>query len=233
MKYKSSEINFKYRCASLINTNETRRMLCSFGYKLGDFIEPVIKEPVDSDSYCKWLITNSFHIDETDNLNCYDIQYNCGLNKRLFYALSAINDSNDFKQWFTNGQDFILSKYKEFKMDGFHKASPEELIPYFGGEDSMKCYSASAMCVVSTLSEYIEIKRRLSKIGHNVNEMPCDEDWIDEYLDTDKVCFINIFVDYGGELKIEVVDSKDKCKSRYWCFDDHDMFIALAGEKNK
>lgn len=208
-------------------------MLYSFGYKMHDFIEPILSEgDISSDDFCKWLITKTFCITETDNINCYDISYNCGMNKKLFYAISAINDMNDYKQWFTNGSEFILSRHDSFSKDGFHKASPEELIVYFGGHKSTVCYCGSAMCKVNTLTDYIKIKTALKNAGHNTDNMLCDEDWIDEYLDT-KDCFIDFFIDYGGSVKINIVDSKEQCKSRYWCFDDHNMFISLINLKNK
>lgn len=224
---------FKHRCATLINTNESRRMLHSFGYTPIDFIEYKITDEKDKDSYCKWLVTNSIYMTETDNVECYDIVYNCGMNKKLFYAITAINDNNDYKQWFTDGTEFIMSKSKTFYKDGFRKATPEELIEYFGGLKSTVCWCGSAMCQVSKYDEYLKIKNGLSKIGHNVDNMMSDEDWIDEYLGTNKECFINLFVDYGGSVKIEIVDSTEKCNSRYWCYDDLNMFLALASSRNK
>lgn len=61
----------------------------------------------------------------------------CGTNLDLFKAIAAINDEDDYMQWFvwTDGS-FALSKQQKYKQIGFNKskfrkATPEELIKYF------------------------------------------------------------------------------------------------------
>lgn len=70
----------------------------------------------------------------------------CGNNLDLFFAIAALNDEDDYMQYYTNGEDFILcdrqdwidmysvlcSGYYTMEMlDKFHKATVEELIEHF------------------------------------------------------------------------------------------------------
>lgn len=68
---------------------------------------------------------------------------NCEENIELFKAIVAINDENDYLQWFVNGKShFICTEYfkNEFfeqdedtklSLDSFFKATPEQLINHF------------------------------------------------------------------------------------------------------
>ena len=60
----------------------------------------------------------------------------------LFLSLASLRDDSDFMQWFTDGDSWFLSKYVRvmdhihyemdgWDTDGFHKATPEELINHF------------------------------------------------------------------------------------------------------
>lgn len=61
----------------------------------------------------------------------------CGSNEQLFLALAALREDSDKKQWFTNGKEWKLcpienvNQFIEWEMQGFHKATPEELIEHF------------------------------------------------------------------------------------------------------
>lgn len=72
----------------------------------------------------------------------------CGDNEELFFALAALNDRNDYMQWFTDGKDWVLcdrddfkeyfsylynrGEYKIFDLGKFKKATAKELINHFG-----------------------------------------------------------------------------------------------------
>lgn len=85
--------------------------------------------------------TNGFHMHpEMAQKNGY---INCGKNIELFKSLAAMNDENDYMQWFTDGEqfelcigidylkeDYIPSDLEERKVY-WHKATYEELIEYF------------------------------------------------------------------------------------------------------
>lgn len=72
----------------------------------------------------------------------------CGTNDKLFLALAALNDDNDYMQYFTNGYDFILCDREDWVdmysvlcsgeshgyqdvLDNYHKATKEEIIEHF------------------------------------------------------------------------------------------------------
>lgn len=75
---------------------------------------------------------------------------NCENNIKLALALAAVNDENDYMQWFTNGTDWKLNMsqkwdnntdiysyennielYWEFDSNTYHKATKEEIINHF------------------------------------------------------------------------------------------------------
>ena len=67
----------------------------------------------------------------------------CGTNEELFLAIASLRDDSDIRQWFTDGEKWVISDIhsllcmKEyFKIIGFnhkttHKATVEELIKHF------------------------------------------------------------------------------------------------------
>jgi len=60
----------------------------------------------------------------------------CGTNEELFLALAALRDDSYRYQFITDGDEFIQisnigSLALPFIEDGFHKATPAELIEYF------------------------------------------------------------------------------------------------------
>jgi hypothetical protein len=69
--------------------------------------------------------------------------FHCGTNEKLFLALAALNDTNDFMQWFISEKgDWFLCSYKKFdsnfaeqligsKKLEWHKATIEELKEHF------------------------------------------------------------------------------------------------------
>lgn len=62
----------------------------------------------------------------------------CGENEELFLALAALREDSDINQYFTNGNGWYkhLSDLSDdflvrLKLNGFDKATPEELIEHF------------------------------------------------------------------------------------------------------
>ena len=52
-----------------------------------------------------------------------------------FYAIASIRDDSDFMQIFTNGTKWICSNDKIFDKEGYHKATPEEIIKYYSKDE--------------------------------------------------------------------------------------------------
>ena len=118
------------------NTENNRKWLtklgCRFQYPI-NLSSPYIY--VD-DGCCCWVDENFISV---MNLNSKDNYINCANNDKLFKAISALREGNDYMQWFTDGFHWELcpeskantfawhSKYKETP----HKATLEELIEYF------------------------------------------------------------------------------------------------------
>ena len=64
------------------------------------------------------------------------VTFDCGENIELFEAIAAINDENDFMQWFVSfdyGEDWMLSFQERLYINNtdWRKATPEQLIEYF------------------------------------------------------------------------------------------------------
>lgn len=71
----------------------------------------------------------------------------CGTNTELFLALAAVNNSNDYMQWFTNGNAWKLCEKNDWTeyfqyipiYEGFHKATKDEILYYFNNLNSKGC----------------------------------------------------------------------------------------------
>ena len=84
-----------------------------------------------------WSLSGFCEIWETER------NFHCGTNEKLFLALAALNDTNDFMQWFISEKgDWFLCSYKKFdsnfaeqligsKKLEWHKATIEELKEHF------------------------------------------------------------------------------------------------------
>lgn len=55
----------------------------------------------------------------------------CGTNEELFLALSALREDTDFYQWFIKDGVYVKCYTDNWSNQGYHKATPEELIEYF------------------------------------------------------------------------------------------------------
>lgn len=84
-----------------------------------------------------WSLSGFCEIWETER------NFHCGTNEKLFLALAALNDTNDFMQWFISEKgDWFLCSYKKFdsnfaeqligsKKLEWHKATIEDLKEHF------------------------------------------------------------------------------------------------------
>lgn len=94
-----------------------------------------------------WGEPSFFHITDC-NYFIKEGFIDCGDNEKLFFALAALNDRNDYMQWFTDGKTWVLcdrddfidmysvlhsgGKYSISSLDKFKKATDNELIKHFG-----------------------------------------------------------------------------------------------------
>lgn len=72
-------------------------------------------------------------LDLTDDLENFvsNGYIDCGENKELFLAVSALREDSDYRQWFTNGEDWFCSSETKISDNSWRKATLEELIEYF------------------------------------------------------------------------------------------------------
>lgn len=143
---------FKYSVYINKNTPELREALVKIGYK--DFManasvyvrsglvcnkKAIVGIPYDSDEFsiAEYLSKNN------DIINCEG-------NETVFLAIAAINDENDYMQWFicddghsmfkVDKPGMTMDEYVHNYMDcwdttGARKATPEEIIKHFGEKD--------------------------------------------------------------------------------------------------
>lgn len=135
-------MKFLQHCFIRKNTPELRKKLESFGYRHNEL-----------DDGCRpWLAANHgmyISVDEGfQRLPLEDVD--CGRNEELFLALAALNDKNDYGQWFICGDNesmfkvdkpgMSVEKYIHEYMDGwdtegYRKATVEEIVKRFSKEE--------------------------------------------------------------------------------------------------
>lgn len=118
---------FTYSCFIRKNTKELRDKLEELGYKVFGNIS-VNSLFTHEEGYV--IMSNLYNINKK-----YLDSINCGENEQLFLALAALNDIDDYMQWFINvNGDFFLCLHKYVKLCvnvAERKANPEELIEHF------------------------------------------------------------------------------------------------------
>lgn len=100
-------------------------------------------EFLESIGYNKWAFYFEYDgiqifLDGTFTDTCLPVEDNyidCGDNIELFKAIAAINDENDYMQWFVlSDNDICISKqqiHKNLRNKSLSKATPEQLQEYF------------------------------------------------------------------------------------------------------
>lgn len=85
--------------------------------------------------------------DRVSALNGFKIGIDCGDNIFIFRALAAMNDENDYMQWFTDGESFELCTGIEYlkedlipcdlqeRKDFWRKATVTEIVEYFKNKE--------------------------------------------------------------------------------------------------
>lgn len=130
---------FTQHCFIRKNTIQLRQKLSSLGWTANCF-----------DQFkSEWLAANYNKFISVDKgfEKLFPDDIDCGTNEDLFLALAALRDDEDYMQWFTDGNDFILcdrqdwgdmystlcsgGKYTVDGLDRFHKATVQELIQHF------------------------------------------------------------------------------------------------------
>lgn len=95
--------------------------------------------------YCR---NNTIYSVENKDIELSDIDINCGSNIELFKAIAALNDFDDYKQYFYNNGEYLLcddlcfnnnddvSNYCDYdtELPDTHKLSVNELIIIFDGK---------------------------------------------------------------------------------------------------
>lgn len=138
-------IKFKYNCVIDRNTKEIRDKLCNLGY------EGYRKVYIYNDNSYKRTGINTFSEGVYEIRNIVNLIYDkeiicCGKNIKFFLAVAAINDSNDYKQWFVHNDLKIpirceKNKFRKTALNSkgeliddtknYHKMTLIELIEYF------------------------------------------------------------------------------------------------------
>lgn len=95
----SDSNHFLYNCFIRKHSTELINELRDFGYKFDDSCAKFIYE---DDVYTKCIdgVVYLFKKPEYDKLNM--IGLDCGMNEKLFLAVAAVRDDNDYKQWFVH-----------------------------------------------------------------------------------------------------------------------------------
>lgn len=137
----------QFTCSCFIrkNTPEIRQRLEEFGWKHLYNGQPVAD---DTDTLCTRINIGglTYYVDTYhDSGLMYEIKHSaidCGTDEELFFALAALNDTDDKDQWFTDsynwefctGVDFMMEDWQhEYPSlyEDYHKATPEELLQHF------------------------------------------------------------------------------------------------------
>ena len=140
---------FTTPCFIRKNTPELRKKLEELGYNHA--------QNVWEDKHinkCRLLWTEYYgsywhHYIEARPKKFFDTHIDCGENEQLFLALAALRDDSDKFQWFCDDEEeyksLFFCKYDDVEQhihnemdgwdcEGFHKATPEELIKHFNKE---------------------------------------------------------------------------------------------------
>lgn len=140
---------FTQPCFIRKNNEALRKKLRKLGYT------PFFSTDEEDDNNSKGLGVNHKPWGEPSFFHITDCNYfiksgfiDCGYNEELFFALAALDDRNDYMQWFTDGKDWVLcdrddfkeyffylynrGEYKIFDLGKFKKATANELIKHFG-----------------------------------------------------------------------------------------------------
>lgn len=133
---------FTTPCFIRKNTHELCKKLEELGYTImmGYDIGFIMTSPKNGVAY----IPDGQKIEVSDDYGKY---IDCGTNERLFLALAALREDSDKFQWFCDDEDvenksMFFCKYDDVEKhihnemdgwdcEGFHKATPDELIAYF------------------------------------------------------------------------------------------------------
>lgn len=118
-----------------ITTNELSEYLHDLGYLTGTIIGN--NGGIATSHIDKATATNiSIDIFDSTNphrtWNCAN-RYDCGTNVELFKALTAMNNNTYYKQWITDGNEYVLCNTHELPEEyaNFSKATKEQLIKLF------------------------------------------------------------------------------------------------------
>lgn len=139
----------QFTCSCFIrkNTPEIRKRLEELGYKPDESVNEY-EFPI--------LILNHVIVDGSgmyggiedwmpiEYPSVYADSINCSDNEELFFALAALNDTDDYMQWFMN-KTHNLWMINERKEDSWHidkkfwhKATPSELIEHFNNKNDKR-----------------------------------------------------------------------------------------------
>lgn len=130
-------MSFTTPCFIRNNTPELRKRLIELGYTV---FPNMLQFPC--------LSTGSGIGLPCDNYN-RDGGYDCGTNEELFLAIAALRDDSDYMQYFTDGKHWYIHVSEDskdqfdqgsmflvrMKLNGFHKATIQELIEHFKTEE--------------------------------------------------------------------------------------------------
>lgn len=140
--------NFKHPCFVRVEDAENRKEIIEWlemmGYQNGipytwdykdeDTIIIATENWINNSSFCWYLNEPMNEQSLISDLNAID----CGFSIDLFKAIAAINDQNDYMQWFTYGETpeyydwWMCKETKAEKNDSMlKKATTSELIEYF------------------------------------------------------------------------------------------------------
>lgn len=131
-------MKFLQHCFIRKNTPELRKKLESFGYRHNEL-----------DDGCRpWLAANHgmyISVDEGfQRLPLEDVD--CGRNEELFLALAALNDKNDYGQWFICKEEYLGNELKPVKVGTWQCCMSHYKLSY----------SLSRLWRKATVSEIIE-----------------------------------------------------------------------------
>lgn len=130
---------FTTPCFIRKNTPELRKKLEELGYALSDHV----KGHYTNEIYCYDKFCFSYSPLDCSKKAIVD----CGENEQLFLALAALREDSDKFQWFCDNEEeeyksLFFCKYDDVEKhihnemdgwdcEGFHKATPAELIEHF------------------------------------------------------------------------------------------------------
>lgn len=151
------QVYFKQKCFMRKNSKKIREKLISLGYSNGTatnygrhFIVTGIEYTVDSEPRYQFRSYKNYnHFYDYCRPEYIEKEYvDCGTNEKLFFAIAALTDNNDYMQWFVCNYDYLTYQMKEHYKGEFmicdsnkasinkikpqwHKATVKELIEHF------------------------------------------------------------------------------------------------------